>query len=60
MDTKGFVKMEPFEGTGWNRWKNKFITLARLAYPDAGLECLVGAAKSTDEIRNEHFLVLTP
>ena len=60
MDTKGFVKMELFEGVGWNRWKNKFMTSARLAYPDAGLECLVGAAKTTDEIRNDKFLVLDP
>ena len=60
MDTKGFVKMELFEGVGWNRWKSKFMTLARLAYPDAGLECLVGAAKTTDPICNDKFLVLDP
>ena len=60
MDTKGFVKVELFEGVGWNRWKNKFTTLARFAYPDAGLECLVGAAKITDEIRNDKLLVLDP
>ena len=60
MDTKGFVKMELFEGVGWNRWKSKFMTLARLAYPDAGLECLVGAAKTTDAISNDSFFGTRP
>ena len=57
MDTKGFTKLEVFKGVGWNRWKNQFITLARLAYPDAGLECLEGAAKAKYEIHNAHLLV---
>ncbi len=50
MDLKGFGRLEAFKGLGWLKWKNKFMTLVRLAYPESGLECLDGAAKAKGEI----------
>ena len=50
MDLKGFGRLEAFKGLGWLKWKNKFMTLVRLAYPESGLECLGAAAKAKGEI----------
>jgi hypothetical protein len=50
MDLKGFGRLEAFKGLGWLKWKNKFMTLVRLAYPDTGLECLGAAAKAKGEV----------
>ena len=32
MDIKAFNKMDTFKGTGWLKWKGKFMSLARLAH----------------------------
>ena len=52
--------MEGFKGVGWLKWENQFITLARLAYSHAGLECLADAAKAKGEIDGGVFMQLEP
>ena len=60
MDLKGFTKMDIFKGIGWLKWRNKLMTLVRMAYPLHGLECLEGAAKAKQEIEDVGLLTLSP
>ena len=60
MYLKGVTKMDIYKGTGWLKWRNKFVTLVRMAYPENGLECLEGAAKAKEEVGDFGLLTLTP
>ena len=50
MDCKGFTRITVFKGVGWIKWRNQFMTLARLAHPRIGHKLLKAAAAHTSTI----------
>jgi hypothetical protein len=50
MDCKGFTRITVFKGVGWIKWRNQFMTLARLAHPRVGHKLLKAAASNSSTI----------
>ena len=50
MDCKGFPRINVFKGVGWIKWRNQFMTLARLAHPRVGHRMLKAAAVNSSTI----------